>query len=228
MAGPAPAKRRGDTVGKRNTTSARVVALVVDHDDAAIVAGLRDGERWAEAALYDRYARRVACVLSRLIGHDPRLEVEDLLQEAFVRILDGIDSLDDADKLTGWVRTIAARTGYRAIRRQRVRRMVRFWEPTDLDELGRDDSDDGPEQQQTYRRTYEILARMPAAERTVLTLRYVEEMSLGEVAETLEMSLATVKRRIRRAKSRFETLAAHDPVMQQWLADQGREEGGDG
>src|SRR5262245_5365849 len=50
-------------------------------DDAALVVGLRAGEAWARAALFDRYAPQVERILRRILGHDQHTDFADLIHD---------------------------------------------------------------------------------------------------------------------------------------------------
>ena len=52
----------------------------------------------------------------------------------------------------------------------------------------------------TCRRSTYSLARLPIVEREVLTLFYLEELSLSEVAEALRVPVGTIKSRLFRAR----------------------------
>ena len=66
---------------------------------------------------------------------------------------------------------------------------------------------------------YAILREMPAEERIPFALRRVDGMALGEVAAACGVSLATIKRRIRRAEERFRTETRHHPGLAEWIRD---------
>jgi RNA polymerase sigma-70 factor (ECF subfamily) len=189
-------------------------------DDAALVAGLRAGEPWARAALFDRYAPHVERMLRRVLGHERHTDMADLVHDAFVQALASIDSLRDAEALLAWMQTIAARTAYRAIRARRARRWLRFWEPAEIPEVVCDGVDPGVIE--AHRRTYALLDRMPAEERLLFALRYIDGMELERMAALREVSLATLKRRLARAEERFSRLAQHDEVLRPWLEEGGR------
>jgi len=189
-------------------------------DDTALVAGLQAGEAWARAALFDRYAPQVERILRRILGHDQHTDFADLIHDAFVQALASIDGLRDADALLAWMQTIAARTAYRAIRARRIRRWLCFWEPEDLPEMPGPGIE--PEILEAHRRTYAVLDALPARERVAFALRYIEGMELAKVAAVLDISLATVKRRLTRAEQRFARAAARDPVLKPWLKEGGR------
>jgi RNA polymerase sigma-70 factor (ECF subfamily) len=158
--------------------------------------------------------------LRRLLGPDGDGELADLVQEVFVRALGALEQLRDVGALSAWMRTIATRTAYRAIRNRRARRWLRFWEPHELPEIQVDDV--APEIVEAFRRTYVVLERMPTAERLVFTLRHVEKLELEQIASDCEISLATVKRRLQRAQQRFSRAAARDDVLRGWVEEGGR------
>lgn len=189
-------------------------------DDHALVAGLRAGETWARAALFDRCAPDVERILRRILGYEIHTDMADLVHDTFVQALASIDQLRDAGALRGWMQSIAAHTAYRTIRSRRVRRWLRFWEPSQLPEVPVEGVN--PDVREAYRRTYMVLDRLPADERIAFVLRHVEGMDLGQVAETCRVSLSTIKRRLARAEGRFTRAAKRDEVLQTWMEEGGR------
>ena len=65
-------------------------------------------------------------------------------------------------------------------------------------------------------RAYALLERLPAMERAAFGMRFIEGMKLEEVAEALDVSLATAKRRLQSARERFAKLAAGDALLRDW------------
>jgi RNA polymerase sigma-70 factor (ECF subfamily) len=189
-------------------------------DDTALVEGLRAGEAWARAALFDRYAPTVERILRRVLGHDRRTDLADLIHDAFVQALASIDGLRDAEALLAWMQTIAARTAYRAIRVRRLRRWLCFWEPEAIAEFSVDGVD--PDVLEAHRRTYALLDTLPSGERVAFALRHIDGMEIGQIARILTVSLSTVKRRLARAEQRFSRAAQRDPVLRPWLMEGGR------
>lgn len=204
----------------RSSGAGVVRALPKVRDDQALVDGLRAGEAWARAALFDRYAPDVERILRRILGYELHTDMADLVHDTFVQVLQSFDHLRDAGALRGWIQSIAAHTAYRTIRARRVRRWLRFWEPSQIPDVAIDDVD--PDVREAYRRTYQALDRLPADERVAFVLRYVEGMDLGQLAETCRVSLSTIKRRLARAEARFARAAQRDDVLRKWLDEGGR------
>lgn len=189
--------------------------LPISEGDAALVAALRSGHAGAPSLLVERYGRYVERLLTRVVGLDP--ELPDLLHEVFVRALQCIHELRAPGALKGWLGSMALFTA-RAWLRERAsrRRWVSLLAPSELPE--RPAAVPGPEVNEALRRTYAILNTIGTEERIVFALRFVDGMSLGEIAEVTGASLSTVKRRLGRAKERFVKLASQDAALRDRLA----------
>src|SRR5262245_43679660 len=68
-----------------------------EHDDAAIARGLRAHDPGAERAFLERHTPRVERILTRILGLSA--ELDDLVQEVFVRAFERVSELRDAGAL---------------------------------------------------------------------------------------------------------------------------------
>jgi RNA polymerase sigma-70 factor, ECF subfamily len=190
-----------------------VVAL---HPATSLLAGLRRREPAAAAELFDRNVAQVERAALGVLGPDP--EVEDLVQDAFVAALRGIDGFRGDERALGaWVRGIATRLALKRLRWRRTRRWL-GWPGSDaLPELpGLTDTGT----QAALRRAYTLLARLPALERAAFGMRFIQGMQLEEVADALGVSLSTAKRHLKRARARLGRLAARDALLCDWLGEE--------
>jgi RNA polymerase sigma-70 factor (ECF subfamily) len=71
---------------------------------------------------------------------------------------------------------------------------------------------------EAVRRLYAILDKVDSKTRLLFVLRYVEALELTEIAESLDVSLATAKRHLSRAGDRVFSLAGRDEVLLAYLA----------
>ncbi len=188
------------------------VSAESERSDEEIVRALREGERWAAAALLDRYGTMVERLIRRVMGHDP--DLEDLVQDAFARVLSAIGQVREGEAVKGWIASIAVHTAHHAIRKRRMARWFLFWR---ADSESSCEPAIGP--RDALRRVYEVLDGLPASERVCFALRFFEEMPLSDVASACGVSLATVKRRLARAERRFTAAAQRDPVLQVWMEE---------
>jgi RNA polymerase sigma-70 factor (ECF subfamily) len=176
--------------------------------DTELARALIDGDPHAAELAWERYAPLVHRIVSRAIG--PDAEVEDVTQEIFYRLFSRIGTLRKPEALRSFVISFAIRIVKWELRRRRARRWLTLSETGEVpdEQLMVMDA----ESRYSLRRLYTLLDRLSTRERLVLVLRHVEGMTLEEIAEAMELSLATVKRGLRRASLRISQMVdADDP-----------------
>jgi RNA polymerase sigma factor (sigma-70 family) len=161
--------------------------------DAWLAVRCQLGEREAFDLLIDRWHGPLWTYARRLTGSDDA--AHDVVQEAWLRILRALPQLRDASRLRPWLFGIMRRTLM-----DRLRGRYGAPAPTDVDPdtLAADAPDDDPEAEAAA--LQEGLERLPVVEREALTLFYLRELSLAEVAELLGVPVGTVKSRLHRAR----------------------------
>jgi RNA polymerase sigma-70 factor (ECF subfamily) len=188
----------------------RLVAATADASesaqDLALAHALINGAEHAAEMAWDRYAPLVHRIVSRAIG--PDAEVEDVTQEIFYRLFSRIGTLRKPEALRSFVISFAIRIVKWELRRRRARRWLTLSETGDVPDEQLQVMD--AESRYSLRRLYTLLDRLSTRERLVLVLRHVEGMTLEEIAEAMELSLATVKRGLRRASLRVSQMVDSD------------------
>jgi RNA polymerase sigma-70 factor, ECF subfamily len=178
-------------------------------DDVALIAGLRNRDARARVALVDRYGPYIERLVAGALGVDG--ELADAVNDVFVGVFERIHQLRDPAALRGWIGSLAVFTARGYIRKRRRWRWIRFFAPEDIPETAAPTAT--PEQYQTVRATYQVLEKLPEDERVAFALRFVSEMELTEVAAACKVSLATIKRRLARAETRFREEALKNPTL---------------
>jgi RNA polymerase sigma-70 factor (ECF subfamily) len=183
-----------------------IVATSRESEDARLVLALRAGELWASEAIWRRYAKRVNRFFVRYIGRSFH-DVEDLTQDVFLRVFAGHQGIQKPGSLRHFVMSVALHVLNQQIRSQQVRRKVCLsatGEMPDVATPARGDDD----ARYALRQCYEILDRIRPPERVAFALRYMEEMTIDEVAIQLNVSKSTAKRLVSRATKKVATRAS--------------------
>jgi RNA polymerase sigma-70 factor, ECF subfamily len=203
-----------DRPKQRRTISGEVRRVVplcrAELAESELVAGVIGREPVAIAELYDRYAALVRRVLIRALGTD--LDIDDVVQETFLTVVRRIVGLRDPAALRSFVVSVTLRLAKNELRKRALRRWVGL---DQLDPPVAEPADDAA--RESVRHVYAALSKMGADLRLIFVLRHVEGLELTELAAAAGCSLATIKRRLARAESRFEALAAGDPVLRDRL-----------
>ncbi|MEZ4446018.1 MAG: sigma-70 family RNA polymerase sigma factor [Polyangiaceae bacterium] len=181
--------------------------------ETALAEGVLAGNPAAARALWDRYAVLVRRLLQRALGRD---DVDDEVQDAFLRVHRKLPRLRERSKLRSFVVGVTMRVAREELRRRRVRRWLTLTPTGEVPERSAPPRDD--EHAEALARLDAMLDSIDATTRAVFVLRFVEDMPTTEVAEALDCSLATAKRRVKRASELVAARAAADPVLAAFVA----------
>ncbi len=156
-------------------------------------------------AFFEAYYTRVYRYVQSMV-HDA-VEAEDLTQEAFLRAYKERESLRESGALVAWLYRIATHAALDRLR-QRARRAPKESDE-DVSEIELPDPNNvslqqGLEQGEMSACVQEYLADLPDNYRSVILLHDMEELTGSQIAELLELPLATVKMRLHRARQRLQ------------------------
>ena len=172
--------------------------------ETALVRAAMRGDAQANEQLFHACAPDLVRWVSRVVlGSD---DAQDNAQDAFVTAFSQLKSLQQPESFRGWLRTIALTHVRRRFRKQRLLRRLGFSdvEPTEVEAMVSDDAP--PEAVAELKQVASLLRRLPTDEALALVLRRVEGYRLEEIAQQLDLSLATVKRRLAAAEAHFAAL----------------------
>src|SRR5229473_1702098 len=160
------------------------------------------GDQNAWDLVVRQYWRKVFNVAYKFVGrHD---EAEDLAQDIFLKVFKSLETFDRRANFQTWLISVSRNLcidHYRSVRKERetINRDV------DASELSPAAPDEGPgaaiEQRDRVMLLRQALAALPAALRTAVLMRDIQERSYQEIAETLRLPEGTVKSRINRGRT---------------------------
>jgi RNA polymerase sigma-70 factor (ECF subfamily) len=150
----------------------------------------RSGDPVAFTALVRKYQRLVYSLALRMLSD--RYKAEDLAQEVFMQLHRNIASIESNAHLPYWLRRT---TIHRAI--DRMRREPRYEAvPLEEDSLATEAVTPDP---LLERRLQMLVEKLPPTPRAVVLLRYQEDLDPTEIAQTMSMSINTVKSHLKRS-----------------------------
>ena len=163
------------------------------------------GDQSAYEEIVEIYKDKVFQLCFRMLGN--RHEAEDMAQEAFVRAYVNIHTFNTDLKFSTWLYRIATNLCIDRIRKKKPDYYL------DAEVAGTDGlnmysqiaSDiESPEDQVESLELHDIIQReitkLPEKYRTVIVLKYIEELSLKEIGKVLDMPIGTIKTRIHRGR----------------------------
>jgi RNA polymerase sigma-70 factor (ECF subfamily) len=166
--------------------------------DEELAARAAAGSNAAFEALVSKYSTRLFFFLRRRCKSEA--DIEDLIQEAFLRAFRSIGRYDPRWKFSTWLYTTAARL---AVSRHRSRRA----EPLPLEAATAESQSPGPqevlirkEEVEVGANIWELARSLKPSEYEALWLRYAEEMPVKDISRTMKKTQVGVRALLHRSR----------------------------
>jgi len=189
-------------------------------DDAVLVKAFVKGDPTAFEVLFKKYNRHVARLVYSVI-RTPEL-VEDTVQEVFLLVYRNLHKFRQQSAFKTWLYRITVNEALRQVSR------ARRWQPLSENEVEVDavtdtlvsyPGSDSPErillQGERKAHVHAALAQLNSNQKLILSLYYMEDLSVQEISEILDIPEGSVKSRLYYARENLKQLL--DPA----LGDQG-------
>lgn len=164
--------------------------------DLLVIDRILAGEQNLYAGLVDRYKSYVYTIAYKILLTRP--EAEEAAQDAFIKAYHHLKSFNREAKFSTWLYRIAFNTAISYKRKHR--HDFQSIETVVISHAG--ESEGSLEKNDKKRFLNQAMAKLGEADRTALSLFYLQEFSLEEIAEIMNMQANTVKVRIHRARQR--------------------------
>ena len=154
--------------------------------------------------LFSRYGGRMLAVCLRYARH--RLEAEDILQEAFIKVFDKLNNFQSKGSFEGWIRRIVVNTALKNYQRKHYSN----------EQIAVEHFPDVPQSPLAYAQLGEqelmaMIAGLPEGYRVVFNLYAIEGYSHKEIAEMLGIQESTSRSQLVKARK---MLQAHLEKLQ--------------
>ena len=167
------------------------------------VTAAKEGQQNAFSWLYEKSGREKRFIAIKYMKNE--IEADDVLQDAYLKAWQKLDTLADPEKFPGWLGQIVANTALEALRRKRP---VTFSELSGENDEGEEfvydiqdeDINRQPELAYTDKERSELIHGMiddlSDDQRLCVMMFYIQGLSVKEIAESLGCSENTVKSRL--------------------------------
>lgn len=194
---------------RRRWLSAPTAEAVVASTDTELVTKHLAGDPRAFSELVKRYTNAIYNVTYRYTND--AAEAENLTQETFLRAWNALPRVALDKPLKPYLYKIAVNLCHDWAQEKKIANVLPFEIEGDTDiPDAQSDPLNAVSDQELRERLQTKIALLPPLDRTIITLRYTEEMSYEEMATALEMPLNTVRTHLHRAKMKLRELLEAD------------------
>ena len=180
-------------------------------DEAQLIKGIQQGDRKSFQTLVETYQRMVVNTCLAIVHN--KADAEDLAQDVFVEIFRTAENFRGDSKVSTWLYRIATNRSLNMIRNNKRKRFFQSIEEaftggrnhgSEISENRNDQPDQNITDQQRSDLLHRAIDRLPEKQRIAFTLNKYEELPYQQIAEIMEISLASVESLIHRAKKNLQ------------------------
>ncbi|QEC51813.1 RNA polymerase sigma-70 factor (ECF subfamily) [Anseongella ginsenosidimutans] len=171
--------------------------------DIELIEKALSGERRAYEALVKRHQQYVFTLAMRFTRS--REDAEEIAQDSFLKAFRNLSGFQGQSKFTTWLYTIVYTTAMTHLRKKRHSFLSLDDEERPVNTAGFQSGDTASLIEKKIERQYieKAIERLLPDDATILTLFYLGEQSLDEIARTMGMPAGTVKVKLHRSRQRF-------------------------
>jgi len=170
-------------------------------DELELIKGCVDNDVQCQKVLYEKYAPKMMGVSLRYCNS--KMEAEDVLQDAFIKVFDKIKTFKGEGSFEGWIRKIVVFTALKSNDKR-----VRKFEPGSLGNVQEQSFDPLAISNMETANLLSILQELPDGYKAVFNLYAVEGYSHREIGEILGISDVTSRSQYSRSKQHLIKLLA--------------------
>lgn len=182
--------------------------------DVELASRALQGEIGAFEALYNRYSSSIFRTIQSIVRDRP--VAEDLLQETFVRAYRSLDKVDSkVESLAPWLHRIGINLAYSRTTKRRPITLAGFEIMAQALISPLISPERMVERNEVQRAVWDAVEQLSDKYRVVIVLYYVQDLSVIEIAERLDLPLGTVKSRLYYARKMLRALIETDQRLVQ-------------
>ncbi|MFT6815074.1 MAG: RNA polymerase sigma factor (sigma-70 family) [Sphingobacteriales bacterium] len=161
------------------------------HTEQSLIQGCIDEERVCQKLLFEIHSPFLMAISYRYAGN--RVDAEDILQDAFVKIFQKITTFQNQGSFEGWLKRITVNTAL-----EHLRKKIQLVSITEMPEM--ETTNPTPIQHLQKKDMMNLIKELSDGCRVVFNLFVVEGYKHQEIAKILDISVGTSKSQLNRAK----------------------------
>jgi RNA polymerase sigma-70 factor (ECF subfamily) len=174
----------------------------------ALVKDLKKQEPTAPDRLYQLFASKIDRRVWRMLGPDG--EHQDLVQQTFSQIFSNIKHLKNPENLESWITSITINVIKKELKRRSYRKILLFKPYAGYTDEKESSTESVTDETILLKHAFTVLDKLPASYRIIFIMKYFDGNTNIEISQVFGYSLATVKRKVIKARELFKKNAMND------------------
>ncbi len=171
-----------------------------------LIEQIQSGSNEAFEDLYRLTSPKAYFVALQILKNEQ--DAEDILQETYIKVLEKIGEIDPSQSFMGWLYRVVSNKSKNLLKKRNVLAFESYEDET-FEEIPDDGTEFSPEenldQGETCREVMAAIDELSDEKRVCIIMKYFGEMTVSEIAESLEVPESTVKNRLYSARKDLKT-----------------------
>lgn len=183
--------------------------------DAEIIESVKKGNQADYTILVERYKNKAFTMLKRMLKND--FEAEEILMDAFLKAYNNLGSFKFESKFSTWFYKIAYNTALSRI--SNSKRIIET-QMASIDDVNYLESNYNADEYVSDNRAelvQKVVNQLPEKNAAVITMFYLEEMTIEEISDVLNLSAANVKVILHRSRNLLRKLIEEKQLLREML-----------
>ena len=172
-------------------------------DESQLIARILDGHAEDFGYFLERYSQEAFAIVVRLVPQQE--DAEELVQDAFVRAFNRLDTFEGRSSFSTWICRIAYTTAVSWLRKRRMK----YLSIDDQPELSDTEVDEAFDDESRIKDLRRAISLLKPDEQTLVTLYYYDNRPLSDIAYILDVEPNTLATRLHRIRRKLYLLMKH-------------------
>jgi RNA polymerase sigma-70 factor (ECF subfamily) len=164
--------------------------------------------------LYRRYSTKIFGKCISLLKNE--MQAQDAMQDIFMKILLNLSKFSGKSKFSTWIYSITYNFCIDLIRKKKKDKSILVDDISRVHDTPDDDIEDRFLLETSVNRLKVVLEKIPIDDKSVLMMKYQDDMSIREIGEVLDKSESAIKMKIKRAKQKFKLIHSELYSAENW------------
>ena len=172
--------------------------------DQEIIDSVRKGNDSDYSIIVDRYKNKAFSMLKRMLKNE--FDAEEVLQDCFLKVFNSLSSFKGEAKFSTWFYRIVYNTALTKLSSQKRMTEAEMTSLEDHLNLESEYRSDEIEKKDVNQLIHETISKLPERYSAVITMFYLNEMTIEEISEAMQLSVSNIKVMLHRSRNSLRDL----------------------
>jgi RNA polymerase sigma factor (sigma-70 family) len=183
--------------------------------DQEIIDSVRKGNSSDYSIIVNRYKNKAFSMLKRMLKNE--FEAEEVLQDCFLKAYNSLNYFKGEAKFSTWFYRIVYNSALTKLSSQKRRTESEMTSVEDHFSLESEYRSDEIERKDVNQLIHDTISKLPERYSAIITMFYLNEMSIEEICEVTGMSISNVKVMLHRSRNSLRDLILNSNLTEELI-----------